>query len=484
MKLLPTAQKVAKSIREYALSIVRCDPEDALLIAKGYGSFLWANHVGILSDVEFENKISENFTYLLNGRKCSGEFDTLHLMTNALTSGGHTGVVIRLLNHSIGDGLAVLDDLPQLVINRLPGKITKLSRIRKSSGIGTISEIIKIGCQYKTLILHIHPDDIYSSIAAILLSKLGVNVCMYNHSDHSFSFGYSAAQKVFEISKYGWGKGLNRSIVGKQSFVGIPIDLCKVSEKNNKKQISNILMAGSAEKFIPWNDFSVPQFINRIFNEETYKNRLNITICGPSGNEKFWKELDKSVINKVIFTGRIAYSEYLERLSKSDCYIDSFPMANGTSFTESVMLGIPSFGLSLYSGYSCSDILRSPSLDDLVEAMGSYNSCMSDFHRSILDIRERVIIEQSPEICAARLRSSIVDDLQIPLLDSLSSMKCIENFIESHWESKAKIIIPLSMLRNIKINHKYEMVKILFGCYPFASINVTSVLEKLAMKTN
>lgn len=482
MELLPTAQKVAKSIREYALSIVRYDPEDALLVAKGYGSFLWANHVGILSDVEFENKISENFTYLLNGRKCSGEFDTLHLMTNAHTSGGHTGVVIRLLAHSVGDGLAVIDDLPQLVINRLPDNLTKFSMIRKSSGVGTISEIIKIGCNYKTLILHIHPDDIYSSIAAILLNKLGVNVCLYNHADHAFSFGYSAAQKVFEISKYGWMKGLDRGIGGKQSFVGVPIDLCKVSEPNNSKRLNSIFMAGSADKFIPWNDYSVPKFINRIFKEKVYGDNLAITICGPNGNEKFWKELDKNVKNKVFFTGRVVYKEYLERLSNSDCYIDSFPMANGTSFAESVMFGIPSFGLSLYSGYSCSDILRSPSLDDLVEVIGNYSSIMSDFYHSVLDVREQLILEQSPEICAARLRSSIVDDLQIPLLDSLSSMICIENFIESHWESKAKITIPLSMLLKIKINHKLEMIKILFGCYPFASTNLTSVLEKLAMK--
>ena len=482
MKLVPTAQKVAKSIREYALSLVRCDPEDALLVAKSYGSFLWANHTGILSDVDFENKISDNFTYLLNGCKSTGEFKTLHLMTNALTSGGHTGVVIRLLNHSVGDGLVVLDDLPQIVTNRLPDKLTKLSRIRKSSGVGTIAEIIKIGCQYKTLILHIHPDDIYSSIAAILLDKLGVNIFLYNHADHAFSFGYSTAQKVFEISKYGWAKGLSRGIVGRQSFVGIPIDLCKASENNDKKRIRNVLMAGSAEKFIPWNDFSVPKFINRIYKEDTYKNHLNITICGSSGKEKFWKELDSSVRDNIFFTGRIAYSEYIERLYKSDCYIDSFPMANGTSFTESVMRGIPSFGLCLYSGYSCADILRSPSLDDLIEVMRGYNASMSDFHRRILDVRERVVVEQSPEICATRLRASIVDNLKIPLLDSLSAIKCNENFIESHWESQAKINIPLSLFSNIKINHKLEILRITLESYPFAAINSASILEKFQFK--
>jgi hypothetical protein len=482
MKLLPTAQKVAKNIREYAISLLESDPEDALFVAKGYGSFLWANHIGILSDIEFEDIFSDNFTYLIKEKKTSKEFEVLHLMTSAFTSGGHTGVVVKLLVNSDRDGLAVIDDLPQLVVNRLPNKIVKFSNFRRRSGVETISEIIEIGSRYKTLVLHIHPDDIYSAIAANLLNKLGVNVFLYNHADHAFSFGFSAVQKVFEISKYGWQMGSRRKITGRQSFVGIPIDLTKITKKTNIKQINSIFLAGSADKFIPWNEFSVPTLINKVFEEKICNKHLSVTICGPNGSESFWKEIDSSVRDNISFTGRIDYSQYLEKLSNCDCYIDSFPIANGTTFPEAVMLGIPSFGLSMYAGYSCADILRSPSLEHLLEVLEMYNSNMSQYYSRVLEVREQIILEQSPEVCALRMRGVIAGGLQIPLLDSLSSMFCIENFIESHWESKGKINIPLSLLRNIKVGHKLDILRIILAGYSFISTDFSAVRNKLSRR--
>lgn len=482
MTLIESAEKVANNIREYSLAIADTDIDAALRVARGYGQFLWANNVGVFADSEFENLLVEHLTWLLKGRVKQGGFDTLHLMTTAHTSGGHTGVVERLLGIGIGDGLAILDKLPGSDLKQLPNGngIKVFNGIRKESGTATISEILEIGLKFKNVILHIHPNDIYSAIAAMLLVKLGVKVFMYNHADHVFSFGYSAAQKVFEISKYGWVRGALRGIEHKQTFVGIPIPTDNVRPvKYRETTPKQIFMAGSANKFMPWANYSVPEFINQIHKKEIGGNRLKITICGPTGREKYWQSLNADARRHIKFLGQRPHAEYLKLLLTCDCYIDSFPVANGTGFVESVMQGIPSFGLDLYAGYSCADVLRSHSVEDLVEALASYMENRGAVYHRLLEVREQVILEQSAEVCGERVRCAMESQSNIPLLGGLASTRCMEDYFERYWESSQKIHINLSILSGLRLVQQIKLIKCWSDAWPYGSIALSSGLERL-----
>lgn len=481
MNIIESAKKVADNLKNYSLELASTDIEAALSVAVGYGKFLFVNHIGILADSDYELKLAEYLTMLLKGGVVQSDGDTLQLMTTGYSLGGHTRVVERFLKGGVGDGLAALNKLPEEVLNQLPKHVRIFNGIRKQSGVATIVEILGVGLKFKKVILHIHPDDIYSAIAAILLAKSGVKVFMYNHADHAFSFGYGAAEKIFEISKCGWIRGPARGIEHKQTFVGIPIpvsDLRQCAHEKNKPL--HIFMAGNVDKFIPWGEFSVPEFINKIHKNRLYQSGVKFTICGPNGREKFWRSLDKDVRHNVEFLGKQPHKEYLRHLSDADCYIDSFPQANGTGFAESVMRGIPSFGLDLMAGYSYAEVLRSHSIADLIDALSSHIEDRGVINHSLLEAREKIIHEQSIDSCACRLLFSMEEKQVIPLPKDLMSMACLPDFYEQFWETRGKIDINLGLLLKLSAVQKINLVNCWAEALPYIHINGRDSLKTLS----
>ncbi len=476
------AQKVANNLKNFSLNLSKTDIDAALMVASIYGKFLSANYIGILADSEFELKFAEYFSGLLNGKAKQATSDTLHLMTTGYSIGGHTRVVERFLTAGAGDGLAILDRLPEDVLNKIPQHILVFNGIRKPSAAATISEIVAIGLKFNNVILHIHPDDIYGAIAAILLAKSGVNVFMYNHADHLFSFGYAAAKKVFEISKYGWIRGAIRNIDHKQSFVGIPIPILDLKQSDlGKNEAIQVFMAGHYNKFVPWGEYSVPEFINQFYSRNSIQNRVKFTICGPTGKEKYWRALDKNIRQNVDFLGPQPHKKYMELLETSDCYVDSFPQGNGTGFLESVMLGIPSFGLGLMAGYSYAEILKSYTIADLISALSNHIKNRDAIHDRLLTVREKAINEQSINRCVDRLRISMEDNQYIPLPEDFMSMRCMDNFYEQFWVSQGDIYIDFVFRRvfslNLSTKQKLNLVKCTINAWPYAYKSFFSALS-------
>ena len=481
MSQIESAQKVANNLKNFSLNLAETDIEAALSVASIYGKFLSANYIGILADSEFELQLGEYFSSLLNDRVKQINSDTLHLMTTGYSIGGHTRVVERFLKAGAGDGLLVLDRLPKDVLNKIPKHILVFNGIRKPCGVATISEIVAIGLKFNNIILHIHPDDIYSAIAAILLAKLGVKVFMYNHADHLFSFGYAAAEKVFEISKYGWIRGATRNIEHKQSFVGIPIPILDLKQNNSgKKEVTQIFMAGHYNKFVPWGEYSVPEFINQFYRGNIVQDRVKFIICGPTGKEKYWRTLEKNIRQNVDFLGPQPHKKYMELLETSDCYVDSFPQGNGTGFLESVMLGIPSFGLGLMAGYSYAEILKSNTVPDLITALSSHIKNKNAIDDRLQRVREKVINEQSINCCVDRLRISMEDNQYIPLPEDLRSMRCMDNFYEQFWPSQGDIYIEFVFRRlfrlKISTKQKIYLLKCTINSWPYAYRSFFSAL--------
>ncbi|MEM4723817.1 MAG: hypothetical protein QXP01_02260, partial [Candidatus Hadarchaeum sp.] len=369
--IVNAALRTAECIRVCSLELAKSELESALVLAKCYGEFLRYNYIGVLADIAFEEQFVQRFSFLADGLTNNTEFDTLHLMTTAYVYGGHTRAVERFLSGGLGDGLATLDKLPKQVSDKIPCNVQIYDGLRQQSGVATIKKILEIASRFKFVILHIHPEDIYSAIAAGLLAKLGVKVYLYNHADHGFSFGYFAAEKVLEISKYGWVRGAKRGIEHKQTFVGIPIPIWERKQERSIDGVPTIrgLFAGSAGKFFPWSSFSAPEFLNQWFHSSDNSKKVEFIICGPTGREGYWRILDSIAADKVVFLGAVPHVEYVNLLSTCDFYVDSFPQGNGTGFVEAVMLGIPSFGMDLLAGSSPADVLRSSSVPELIDRL-------------------------------------------------------------------------------------------------------------------
>ena len=473
MNITNSAKKVANNLKYFSLELADTNIDAGLSIAEEYGRFLSRNHIGILDDKEFELKFAEHFSHLLNSTVKQRTCGTLHLMTTSYVHGGHTRVVERFIKGGVGDGLAVLDTISEEVLNQIPSHITIFNGIRKPSGADTISALMNIGHKFEKIILHIHPEDIYSAITAILLTKLGVKVFLYNHADHLFSFGYAGAEKVFEISKYGWIQGAKRGIEHKQTFVGVPIPPLDLRNKYYDKNTSiQIFMAGNSNKFVPWAEYSVPEFINKFYSDGLMQNKVKFTICGTTGQEKYWRKLDKNIRHYVTFLGLQPLKKYMELLADSDCYVDSFPQGNGTAFVEAVMLGIPSFGLGLMSGYSYAETLKSQTISDLIITLTNHIKYRYAIDHKLIDVREKIITDQSISNCTDRLIISMEENKYIPLPEDLMSMKCMDNFYEQFWTFQADIHISFLFRRlfclKASIRQRINLIKCTITAWPYA----------------
>lgn len=485
MNLVLSAKKVAENLRNYAVALADSDMEAALTVAECYGQYCKLNHIGIYADIELEKYFAKRLSYLSNSLVKQAKFETLHLMTTPLVDGGHTRVVERLLVGGLGDGLAVLDKLPERVLSVIPRTSIKHDCLRQYSGTATIKKIIEIAIQYNCVILHIHQDDIYCAVSAVLLAKMGVRVFFYNHSDYCFSFGYSAAEKIFEIGKFGWEKGALRGVQYKQSFVGIPIPIVNVREKvaGYRKPIRGLL-AGSAWKFWPWGIYSVPEFLNKLFQRSEKFTGVTLYICGPTGHEKFWRKLSQEARGHVVFFGALPQADYRKILSSVDFYLDSFPIPNGTGFVEPVMLGIPSFGLNIISGYSYADVLKSDSTSDLISELQSFIYNRDDFYRKTLDVREQVINQQSVAACVERIVTVMNGNPNIPIPSGFNCMRYDSDFFEKNWESKKRIYIDLRMLAKISLVQKLGLVKLWRDEWPYHSTLSIGKFILLELKKN
>ncbi|MGZ3814152.1 MAG: hypothetical protein ACXVA0_20635 [Mucilaginibacter sp.] len=478
MNLVDAAKATANKIRKYVFKLEKSDLEAALALAEIYGEFLIFNHVGIYSDMELEKHLAERFLFLTPSYsvKKSG---VLHLMSAAYAHGGHTRVVEKLLNDGMGDALASLDKIPESVLLEIPECVVIYDNIRSKSNIETVIEIFNIGCQYDSVVLHIHPSDILSAIAAVLIKKHGGKVYFYNHADHLFSFGYYGTEKVFEISRLGWRKGVARQIEDKQTFVGIPISY-KQNFKEVKDSKKRAIMSGSPNKFVPCNEYSVTNFLNQLFETLKKKDQLEVIICGPTGQEAHWKGLKDNARDHISFLGVIPYADYLHLVSSADLYIDSFPLGNGSAFPEAVLLGIPCFGLDIMGGSSYADSLRSHSVVDLVEKVRRFIDDSAFDHLFLNKVREQIIANQSIEACIRRIKIAMKGESNVPLPSQLDVMFCREDFFEEYWRFNNKLNFYFTRMPNLSLMQSCKAASCWTDTWPYKS--TISLITRLIIK--
>jgi len=441
--LRDSAVRFAGRLRALAADLAESDIDAALRLAEAYGSFLAHNFVGIPADSALEQQLALRLTSSLKAKTGDKLGVTAHLVTTAYPWGGHTRVVERLLAAGLGDGLIVLDPLPKALLERFPKDKPVIQLGRESSGALLVARIVEAGLRFDNIILHIHPEDIYSASAAILLAKAGKRIHFYNHADHAFSFGYSSAENVFEIGKYGWLRGSARGIERRQSFAGIPIPALSLLPKPSSN-VSRFVFAGSPSKFIPFLEYSVPEFINQL--AQTFHDRVAITVIGPGGRESHWAALTPAARRLVTFTPTLSHGAYLDLLSRHNAYIDSFPKPNATGLAEVVAAGMPAFGLDLMAGYSYSDTLRSHSVPDLTAAVAAYSTDRASGRFEFEEIRQQVIREQSAGACAQRISQVIADKSPVPLPAEFFGMNCREDFHERFWLSIGKVNLDFECL--------------------------------------
>lgn len=434
----------------------------AVQMARFLGEILWKNSIGQYELIELENALVEKYAGQFEITKITinkePKYPYLHILTKAYDTGGHTRIVDRLIHSETMQDSAVLvtESTGPNTLKKLSAAKFGFTQLGKLGDSRTkIAAIINILAQCETVILHLHPHDIEAVIAVAIAKKhFGINVLIYNHADHVFSYGYAVADRVLEISYFGWALRHARQSEKKSLFVGIPLKLPDHDQDIKTRSDDGYLTAaGSAYKFKPGQGYSFPDFLTQI----TRKIDAPFVLIGPQPlrNWWWWKTYFKTKLDatsKIRFTSKMPHEEYLNYLKNATAFVDSFPMTGGTAFPEILSLGVPCFGvLTGAHGYTPADQLKSTSVAQLSEDLSTYISKRQRPGIALDAIVDQLYETHETENVANRITKAMenhASDLP-PLWENPAAVDA--SFYEKIWREKKMFSMPLHTLPNIRL---------------------------------
>lgn len=349
----------------------------AIHMARFLGEVLWKNATGHyqLADLECEliERIEPTIRLAPSVKLC--RFG--HVLTKAYDTGGHTRLVERLvMSDALQESAVVVTEAcepeARKRLARAKHGLKMLSNV--ASGNDRIASLVAVFSRFEVLILYVHPHDIESVVAAgIARKRVGLRVLFFNHADHVFSYGYGVADRVLEISHFGWAKRGVRHTLDRSLFVGIPLTL--LQDRPDRpivpgQQQGFIAAAGTAYKFRPAMNCSFPAFVHAVCK----KSDCHFEIVGVNRwHDWWWWPVMWSHKARVGVHARLDVEKYRAFISGSAAFVDSFPMVGGTAFVEVMALGIPCFGVLLGSeGYSPADLVKAASVEVLVDDLVAF----------------------------------------------------------------------------------------------------------------
>ena len=337
------------------------DFSEKLRLAKVYGKVCAWNSIGIYRDDYFEDDLIAHYCKHADVVTRSPRKALLQIISCPRSSGGHTRLLENLLDLSPVES-DVLISWPIETVDCLQN--SKIDRLFHRENGFSIDEIALLAANYKTICLHIDPEDIETAVAVgIAKQAAGNRVVFVNHADHVFSFGFRSADFVAEVSSFGFALSKRaRNVVS--GYVGIPMGI------NYLRGIEppvggrmRLATGGSAKKFRSSNGMSFQRFVYRILSSN---NSAVFLVVGVDWKSPSWLLLKIRFPRRFQAIVSLPHAQYIEIIRQADLYIDSFPMCGGTAFPEARSLGIPVTGLVTgANGYTSLDRTKFESIDDL-----------------------------------------------------------------------------------------------------------------------
>lgn len=394
--------------------------EDIFIWGHLYGHLLADNHSSLYRDDEFEDKLVEKCieTYQFD---CNTDpvLSELHVISEPLVSGGHTRLMERLISFR-GEGDVVVVRATQDVHTKL--RVSQdINILCKNEGF-SLPELVKIISRYKTVFLHIHPQDLLSAVAVGIVKKIKpIQVIFINHADHIFSFGYRCADVVAEVSYYGYRLSSEQRHVN-SFFLGIPVNLENLRKieltanftTDNKLEIFS---AGNRGKYKPNEEHSFQDLIAKILKAIPH---ANLTVVGPKLiTDWWWWKVKLIYFQRLTILSIMPYEKYLSVLSRAQIYIDSLPMTGGTALPEIRSENILISGvMSGSAGYTPFDITRFDTAELLIQALKDLFVTRSG---KILDLNNDIqVIQAARSVHSFESVSQRLEDLVAQKSNSLS----------------------------------------------------------------
>jgi hypothetical protein len=430
----------------------------AMVFASLYGQLHWDNISGFFADEGLEQALFERWKDEFTAAEDPREDGTwCHILTRD-EQGGHIRLLMQLANGldycGIRQTLLVSQKLTTQMRPEFSGPLRN-TQVLEGSLAQRAHNCFAAGLHSNVVLMHIHPNDIVAALAARALQQAGKTVLFVNHADHVFSFGPGAADAVLEICAIGWKTSKERRHVRAQYFLGIPI----TSEREQLlPEIVNreapILTIGSPVKYRPANELNFARFLEGLLSKVTN----DIVLIGPNGSEAWWADLRNKFPDRVRFKGILPHDEVKQEYLQASCYVDSFPMDGGTTFSEAMMQGLASFGLNRQSslGISPADEVRCNGEEDLINQVSGFLGG-GEFPDRVRRARRKIAVELSSEATVRRLKEAARGQ-GVGIPDSFSSLgnRSIDYNAEN-WRAVGQLHIPRSLWRKLPILTRLQL---------------------------
>jgi hypothetical protein len=329
--------------------------------------FAWSRHPGFYTSSKLESILLEianrlDYTNLSVDLQIPTSIDAsqrkkvLHVMTEALSFGGHTRVVTEWIKNTSDNCVhGVVTTSQQKSIPQDLALALKSNEGWCESLLDYSTDILTRSCILRQLarkwadivVLHIHPSDALSVVAFGVSG--GPPVIFFNHAGHSFWLGSSVADVVADILPWQQEITLDRHGVKNSRILPIPIPrIYPVTDHKTAKEqlgLKNetivLLTMGLEYKYSSFGGYDFVDTMARILKRNP---QVVLFAVGPRNHGK-WAEASAAVGGRIKAMGLIDATKLSRFYDAADIYVDSFPLAGGISLLEAGDLGIPIIGL-------------------------------------------------------------------------------------------------------------------------------------------
>lgn len=276
----------------------------------------------------------------------------LHVITRALSSGGHTRVAQRWINLSKVEerhDIVLLEQeqepIPQWLKESAEAHHGTIIQFEKMDIMSRAFQLRKLATKYQRIILHVNMDD-PTAIIAFGTETFTTPIIFFNHADHLFWVGVSIADIVADLRcdhiSY------SRRAVAKSYNLGIPCAPMQSSEKYDKATIRKelgiplddfvLVTTGSAYKYKPLGRNSLCKQLVEVVKRE---GNVSCYAIGPS-KDGVWEDAYNESNGKVHPLGVLKEKKlYTKYLQAADLYVGSYPYRGYTSTMDAVQCGLP-----------------------------------------------------------------------------------------------------------------------------------------------
>lgn len=326
--------------------------DDSIVYLEAAARYATEAHFGEFYNPKIEEILASiSDKYFLNDKyiqKNSKEkYQVLHIATRIYETGGHTRLMLNWIDNDekYSNDVLITDmeenKIPLELLNQYERQFN-IFNLGHLQGIEKVKAIREFSKKYDYIVLHIHPNDVYTVIA---LHNCPLPILFLNHADHRFWLGRNTANLFLEIRQVGANTSNIKRNIPKSHQMLFPIPLKRkisLTKKEARRELNIhedeivILSIASAYKYDPISDNGLADSI--IYLSNKYE-KVRFIFIGPHLNKEFWMRIVNNTKGKVDILGELTVVD--QYYIAADIYLDSYPFVSLTSLLDAGKYGLP-----------------------------------------------------------------------------------------------------------------------------------------------